>query len=753
MASLSLSGFTEYLSWTISGLSSAFNQTNYTSAGVSRGVPGNGTYTAPSGILDSISPPANGSAKSCGGSFNCAAGSYTLYGWVTDSYGRYYSVGSATATVKANTPTYGNGAIYFSSGIASVKYAYIDANGSRHPNSGYNTAYSDWSVSNIRYFYVDSITLKSGYELPWNASYGGRYTQGSTSDYTSGTTLNVRSTIYPESGYTASITLSATQSTGGNVSVGFGSGVASLQVAYRTKNGTRHPTSGYSTLSSGQLYTGVEMVYIYSVSFSSPYGTPWNASYSGSYTSETSTSRTSGTTSEVNALIYPVTGATAYFTISGTLSYDYYVYWCDLYYSAANPWKTSSATNVSTSTYSFTAPTPSRTGYTFDGWCASYSGKNGTGSIVVGGGEDINLPYNNQRSITLYARWTVHTYSIYFNANGGSGSMSSLTGCMYPTSYTLPKNQFTRTQTITYNYGYTGKADSTEKAVREFTYWTCNGSSYADQATVQGLTTTDGGSVTMYAQWGSYSVSLPNPIRSGYTFKGWYDASGNYVGAGNSTLTGTTDRTLYAHWVVDVIAPTISYSSHTDTSITISLSRNGATSGSWVVEVSRSNSFGSLVTSQTISSTTQASIRIDSLSPNTTYYIRVRHVNGTASAASNTLMASTRISQFQWTSNDAVNIVAGQDFSTMILASKWNELIDKVNWCLQKSGKGTSGMSDVSAGSDMTAARFNAMRNAIASMNSSVVASKSIGDEIKAAYFANASSSLRTTINAIIVTL
>lgn len=331
--------------------------------------------------------------------------------------------------------------------------------------------------------------------------------------------------------------------------------------------------------------------------------------------------------------------------------------------------------------------------------------------------------------------------------------MSSLTGCMYPTSYTLPKNQFTRTQTITYNYGYTGKADSTEKAVREFTYWTCNGSTYADQATVQGLTTTDGGSVTMYAQWGSYSVSLPNPIRSGYTFKGWYDASGNYVGAGNSTLTGTTDRTLYAHWVVDVIAPTISYSSHTDTSITISLSRNGATSGSWVVEVSRSNSFGSLVTSQTISSTTQASIRIDGLSPNTTYYIRVRHVNGTASAASNTLMASTRISQFQWTSNDAVNIVAGQDFSTMILASKWNELIDKVNWCLQKSGKGTSGMSDVSAGSDMTAARFNAMRNAIASMNSSVVASKSIGDEIKAAYFANASSSLRTTINAIIVTL
>ena len=434
-------------------------------------------------------------------------------------------------------------------------------------------------------------------------------------------------------------------------------------------------------------------------------------------------------------------------------SYNYYIYWFDLKESASTPHRTYKAEDVHTSTYSFTAPTLTKTGYTFDGWCASASGNNGAGSIVVAGGNKITLPYANQRSLTLYAKWTTHHYSISFNANGGTGSMRSLTNCAYPTSYTLPANQFKRTQTITYNYGYSGRADSTVIVARLFSYWTCNGKTYADQALVQGLTEVNNGSVTMYAQWGNYSTTLPNPIRSGYTFKGWYDASGNYVGAGNSTLTGTTDRTLYAHWVVDVIAPAISYSSHTDTSITISLNRNGATSGSWVVEVSRSNSFGSLVTSQTISSTTQASIRIDGLSPNTTYYIRVRHVNGTASAASNTLMASTRISQFQWTSNDAVNIVAGQDFSTMILASKWNELIDKVNWCLQKSGKGTSGMSDVSAGSDMTAARFNAMRNAIASMNSSVVASKAIGDEIKAAYFANASSSLRTTINAIIVTL
>lgn len=393
--------------------------------------------------------------------------------------------------------------------------------------------------------------------------------------------------------------------------------------------------------------------------------------------------------------------------------------------------------------YSWTNP-----GYYFSCW--SNSATTSSTNYPAGGTK------TTSQDLDLYVHWQPNSYTILFNANGGSGRMESMS-MYYGSSQNLRANAFTRTQVITYDYGYSGKDNSTVNVARPFVNWRLNnaatGATYENGALVSNLTTTNGGNVTMYAQWGNYTVSLPNPIRSGYTFKGWYDASGNYVGAGNSTLTGTTDRTLYAHWDVDVVAPTISYSSHTDTSITISLNRNGATSGSWVVEVSGSNSFGSIISAQTITSTTQTSIRIDGLSPNTTYYIRVRHVNGNNSAASNTLMASTRISQFQWTSNDEVNIVAGQDFSTMILASKWNELIDKVDWCLRKSGKGTSGMSDVSAGSDMTATRFNAMRNAIASMNSSVVASKSIGDEIKAAYFANASSSLRSTINAIIVTL
>lgn len=651
-----------------------------------------------------------------------------------------------------STNDYGTVTFTVGDGIAYANVAYIDSDGDRIPSSGYKKTYGG-TYRDIEKFYVDTVSLEDGYEFPWRAIFGGRYTQGTNNDRTSGNTRDVHINIYPDSGRSASLELRATKKQGGNVSINFGSGVSALKISYRDVNGNRHPTTdgSYTTYSASQVFTNVEMVYVYRVSFDSPYGLPWSASYGGSYTSDTSTNRTSGSTNEVNALIYPVSGSSARFTISGTVSYSYYVYWFDLKYSKSTPYQTNEKENVGNEKYSFWAPTISRTGYTFEGWCTSASGDNGTGSIVVKDGGSITLPYNNQRSITLYARWKPNTYNIYFNSNGGSGGMNSMIDCQYGTWYYLNYNQFAKSHTITYKYNYSGKSDSNVKASCSFSHWTCNGTRYEDHERVKDLATS--GSVTMYAQWNNYSVTLPNPIRAGYIFEGWYDVNGNYVGAGNSQLTGNADRTLYAHWKVDVIEPSISYSSHTDTSITVSLNRNGAAVGSWVAEASTSSSFSSIIASSTTTSTSLGYMTISNLSPDGSYYIRVRHVNGSSSAPSNTVMASTRISQFQWTSNDAANIVAGQDFSTMILASKWNELIDKVNWCLQKSGKGTSGMSDVSAGSDMTAARFNAMRNAIASMNSSVVASKSIGDEIKAAYFANASSSLRTTINAIIVTL
>lgn len=646
-----------------------------------------------------------------------------------------------------STDYYGTVTFTVGDGIAYANVAYIDSDGDRIPSSGYKKSYGG-TYKDIEKFYVDTVSLEDGYEFPWIAIFGGRYTQGTNSDRTSGNTHDVHINIYPDSGKSASLELRATKKQGGNVSINFGTGVSSLKIAYRDANGNRHPTTdgSYTTYSASQLFTNVEMVYVYRVSFDSPYGPPWSASYDGSYTSDTSTDRTSGSTNEVNALIYPVSGSSARFTISGTVSYSYYAYWFDLKYSKSTPYQTNEKENIGNEKYSFWAPTISRTGYTLEGWCISASGDNGTGSIIVEDGEAITLPYNNQRSITLYARWEPNTYNIYFNSNGGSGTMN-LMNCTYGTDYTLPKNQFTRNYTITLDYNY-GNKKVTKNAECPFLYWSYNNKTYADQATVKNLA--DSGTATLYAQWGNYSVELPTLIRSGYVFLGWFTSAtgGSQV---NSPITGMSDRTLYAHWKEDVISPIISNVSHTDTTITISLDRNDATTGSWIIEASLSN-FGTVVYTKTITSTTQTTITLTDLTPETTYYIRARHVNGGVSASSNVISATTRTSTFQWTSNDSVYIIKSAVFTDAITAAKWNELIEKVNWCRRRKGLSTVLLNDAIRGQPILATNFTAMRNAIADMHT-VTPARSAGDEILATYFANSDTSLKSAINAVITTL
>ena len=457
----------------------------------------------------------------------------------------------------------------------------------------------------------------------------------------------------------------------------------------------------------------------------------------GTSSSSISASYNAGTSYNINA--------NSYLELYAIWEYTYEAKWYDL--KAQSTPIRSDSYNTARSTWSFTAPSRSMTGYDFVGWYDGYSGNNGTGTLLVSAGEDINLPYKGYRSLYLYARWLVHTYNISFNANGGSGTMNSITNCMYGTDYTLPKNQFTRNYTITLDYNYDNKK-ITKNAECPFLYWSYNNKTYADQATVKNLA--DSGTATLYAQWGDYSVELPTLIRSGYVFLGWFTSAtgGSQV---SSPVTGMSDRTLYAHWKEDVISPTISNVSHTDTTITISLNRNNATTGSWIIEASLSN-FGTVVYTATITSTTQTTITLTGLTPETTYYIRARHVNGGVSASSNVISATTRTSTFQWTSNDSVYVIKSAVFTDAITAAKWNELIEKVNWCRRRKGLSTVLLNDAIRGQPILATNFTAMRNAIADMHT-VTPARSAGDEILATYFANSDTSLKSAINAVITTL
>ena len=198
-----------------------------------------------------------------------------------------------------------------------------------------------------------------------------------------------------------------------------------------------------------------------------------------------------------------------------------------------------------------TEPTaPTATGYIFGGW---YKESECTNKF------DFNTSIT--ADITLYAKWTPITYTVSFDNNGGTGTMASQT-FTYNQAQTLTANTFTRT-------GYT------------FNGWNTNsdgsGDSYTNSQSVKNLASTNGATITLYAQWKiqtftvvfdknggtgtmasqtftynqAQTLTANTFTRTGYTFNGWNtksDGSGNsYTDKQSITLTAA-GLTLYAQW-------------------------------------------------------------------------------------------------------------------------------------------------------------------------------------------------------------
>ena len=201
-------------------------------------------------------------------------------------------------------------------------------------------------------------------------------------------------------------------------------------------------------------------------------------------------------------------------------------------------------------------PTPTWTGHTFTGWYTASSG--GTVRNYT------KMPAYNE---TLYAHWNVNTYQIKYDGNGAtSGSMSNSTGIKWNSTVSLTKNAYAKNHTVTFNYnGATGGNTPASKNINfSFNSWNSaangSGSKYVDGAQVRNLTSTNGATYTIYAQWNSNTYGeLPNPTRAytvtysddkstataTYTFNGWYN--------GSTKVTSTTDapksnHTLTASW-------------------------------------------------------------------------------------------------------------------------------------------------------------------------------------------------------------
>lgn len=181
-------------------------------------------------------------------------------------------------------------------------------------------------------------------------------------------------------------------------------------------------------------------------------------------------------------------------------------------------------------------PAASKTGYTFSGWYTQPAGgtKVTSGTVI-------------KENVTVYAHYSPRTYTLTFDANGGNCDTASRK-ITYGGRYgTLPAAE----KKYCDFYGwYTEPAGGTK--VDADTLITEDTTVYARYSGKKYIVTLDanGGSVSET----SFTVSdgdrygkLPDPVRDGYKFDGWYTAKND--GEKVSALDKPSDNvTLFAHW-------------------------------------------------------------------------------------------------------------------------------------------------------------------------------------------------------------
>lgn len=197
---------------------------------------------------------------------------------------------------------------------------------------------------------------------------------------------------------------------------------------------------------------------------------------------------------------------------------------------------------------------PTRTGYTFLGWATSASG-----NVAYQPG----AAFSTNANTTLYAKWQIITYTISYNANGGTGAPGAQKK-NYGTNITLSGTKPTRTHytfvrwnTSTANNGtayapggtYSANANATLYAIWQIiqfkiTYNANGGTGAPGQQTKNSGT--------------NIALSTTKPTRTDYNFLGWAtSANGSVAYAPGATYTGNANITLYAVWQLAYKKPRI----------------------------------------------------------------------------------------------------------------------------------------------------------------------------------------------------
>ena len=191
--------------------------------------------------------------------------------------------------------------------------------------------------------------------------------------------------------------------------------------------------------------------------------------------------------------------------------------------------------------------TPTQEGYTFSGWYSD----NGLNN-------DYSFTTKVKADMTLYAKWTINSYTVSFNSNGGSVVAS---------------------QSVNYR-GTAMEPEAPTRAGHAFDGWYSD----SDLRSPYGFTAVVTGDITLYAKWNAdYTVNfesnggtaiaartvqaeevlnkLPAPAKEGQIFQGWFrDEAFSLIFAEGSTV--NENMTLYAKYIDNVSNAVVNIPSH-----------------------------------------------------------------------------------------------------------------------------------------------------------------------------------------------
>jgi uncharacterized repeat protein (TIGR02543 family) len=200
----------------------------------------------------------------------------------------------------------------------------------------------------------------------------------------------------------------------------------------------------------------------------------------------------------------------------------------------------SSQTKWKDQTLTLSSTKPTRAGHSFLGWSTSSTAT--TATYSAGGS------YTANSAATLYAVWKANTYSVKYNANGGSGAPSNQTKT-YGVTLKLSSTKPTRTNynfkgwgtsasatTVAYAAGadYTTNAAATLYAIWELAYKKPTISNLsASRCNSSGIAQEDGTAARITFDWSSYLAVSSVKIS-------WVDTSGSKAGNTTVTVSGTS---------------------------------------------------------------------------------------------------------------------------------------------------------------------------------------------------------------------